>query len=492
MSNRPRIVALPVDGRPVVRAQVQQLVACAGWDLRLPAVGALGHFREPANRDALSAWLLAEAAQARGVVLSLDMLLYGGLVPSRFIEDSLASLQARLALLAQLKAGYPGLPVYAFAATLRLSNNNVADEEKAYWAEYGQLLWQWSYHSDRAAQTGAPDSAQAASAAAAQIPPHIQADYRATRQRNFTLTLAALEAVQAGLIDRLVLPQDDTAEYGFNIAERRALHQRVQTAQLQDRVLIYPGADEVLHTLCAHLVRRLQNQPPLRVAVAYSDPDHVGRLRALYEDRPLTESVHQQIQASGGVLVNTAEAADVLLAVHTQGTEQGDWAMQKPLPRRPGVHPNWWLAWQAANQRQQPVLLVDLAYANGGDPWLLAHTLPPFFTYAGWNTASNSLGGALAHAALAQGTFDSAASDQVRALRLLEDGAYQAVLRQTLRGCLAESHASAADLQDTATTLLLPWANGWAEQQGLRWRVASLSFPWQRSFEIDLHLQPRP
>ena len=40
-----RIVALPVDGRPVVRAQVQSLVASAGWELAMPAVAALGHLR---------------------------------------------------------------------------------------------------------------------------------------------------------------------------------------------------------------------------------------------------------------------------------------------------------------------------------------------------------------------------------------------------------------------------------------------------------------
>jgi hypothetical protein len=501
MSEQRRIVALPVDGRPVVRAQVQQLVACAGWELRVPAVSTLGHFREPADRDGLSAWLRAEAAQASGVVLSLDMLLYGGLVPSRFIEDSLASLQARLSLLAELKAQHPRLPVYAFVATMRLSNNNVADEEKLYWAEHGKHIWQWSFHSDRAGQTGSAQSAELARAAAARIPEHIQADYRATRQRNFTLTLAALQAVQDGLIDRLVLPQDDTAEYGFNIAERRELQNRVHAAGLLDKVLIYPGADEVLHTLCAHLVQRLDNKPPLRVAVAYSDPDHVGQLHALYEDRPLTESVQHQIQAIGGVQVDMQEAADVLLAVHTQGSEQGDWAMQKPLPERPGVQPNWWAQWKAAGQRQQPVALVDLAYANGGDPWLLAQALPPFFTYAGWNTASNSLGSALAHAALAhaapaQDAWHSAASDHVRALRLLEDGLYQAMLRQVLRGCFnenpAEKQASAAQLHATATTLLLPWSNLWAQQQGLRWRVAALRFPWQRTFEIDLQLEAAP
>jgi hypothetical protein len=509
---RRRLVALPVDGRPVVRAQVQQLLACAGWQLVVPEVAALGHFRQAADRDALHPWVLAQAAQADGVVLSLDMLLYGGLVPSRFIDDSLASLQQRLGLLQQLKAARPLQPVYAFTATLRLSNNNVADEEKSYWAQYGTLLWQWSYHSDRAAHVAdapsAAESQHAAAAAAVQIPLHIQHDYTATRARNFALACAALQATQDGLIDRLVLPQDDTAAWGFNIAERRQLQARVQALGLHNKVLIYPGADEVLHTLCAHLVQRLQGTPPLRVALAPSDPAHIGQLHALYEDGPLLQSVHHQLQAVGAVALQEGENdvdADVLLALHTQGAAQGDWAMQKPLPQRPGLQASWLPRLHAAQKRGQPVALVDLAYANGGDPLLLAQPLPPLFTYAGWNTASNSLGSALAHAALvwaavhaaasdteAQATWSAPASTQVLALRLLEDLAYQAVLRQTLRGCVTEGETHAADLQRLAQALVPPWANAWAQQRGLPWRVAHVALPWQRTFEIDLQLLPAP
>jgi Protein of unknown function (DUF4127) len=526
-----RILALPVDGRPVVRAQVQQLVACAGWQLVVPDVAALGHFRQGADRDALHAWVLQQAPQADGVVLSLDMLLYGGLVPSRFIEDSQASLLQRLSLLADLKAAHPQQPVYAFAATMRLSNNNVADEEKPYWAQYGQLLWQWSFHSDRAAALNDADAQRLASEAAAHIPAHIQHDYTTTRARNFALTCAALQATQSGLIDRLVLPQDDTAAWGFNIAERRQLQARVQEMGLQDKVLIYAGADEVLHTLCAHLVQHLQGTPPLRVALAPSDPAHIGQLHALYEDRPVLQSVFSQLQAVGAVLTTPAEqaanaldaqtnfgefdaAANLLLALHTQGANQGDWAMQKPLPQRPGLHASWLPRLWAAHGRGLPVALVDLAYANGGDPWLLAQPLPPLFTYAGWNTASNSLGSALAHAALvwaavqaesaaasthaahtvqaAHTAWSAPASTHVLALRLLEDGLYQAVQRQTLRGCLAEGSASAADLERLATQLVLPWANAWAAQRGLPWRVQHVALPWQRTFEIDLQLQPVP
>ena len=520
---RRRLLGLPVDARPVVRAQVQQLVASAGWELLLPPVSALGHFRVPADRDALWRWVQQQAGAVDGLVLSLDMLVYGGLVPSRFIADPLAVLLARLHKLRELRARHPGTRLTAFLATMRLSNNNIADEEKPYWAEHGTQLWQWSFHSDRAAVLRAAGGPQAdalgsealAAAVAARLPEPVRLDYRSTRERNFAVASAALLLVQGGVIHRLVLPQDDTAAFGFNIAERRALQAQVQALALQDRVLIYPGADEVMHTLCAHTLRHLQNTPPLRVALAFSDPSHVAALQALYEDRPLLESVASQIAAVGAQAlpagVTSAGAhdaqADVLLAVHTQGTEQGDWAMGRPLPQRPGVDAAWWQRLHAAHARGQPVSLVDLAFANGGDPWLLARidqpdrgaadTLPPLFTYAGWNTASNSLGGALAHLALAhaaqpQTPWHSPKHRHICALRLFEDGCYQAVLRQALRGCVHEAGCDATTLERQAQELVPVWANAWAAGIGLPWRVQQLWLPWGRTFEIGLQLQPAP
>ncbi len=500
--NRPLqrcLLALPVDGRPAVRGQVQGLVACAGWQLLMPEVAALGHFRQTANRDALRDWVLAHGDAVDGFVLSLDMLVYGGLVPSRFIDDSLPELMARLALLNEIKTRWPDKPLVAFAATMRISNSDIADEEKPYWAKYGKLLWRWSYHQDRAnsfegddgdADAG-EDSAAISTATAALIPQAIRDDYVATRARNFAITRQALTAVQSGVIHRLVLPQDDTAEFGLNIAERRQLQLEVSRLGLTDRVLIYPGADEVMHTLCAHLVSRLQQHAPLRLWLQPSDPAHIPGLRALYEDRPVLDSLRCQVQAVGAELVDDPGQADVLLAVHSQGHAQGDWAMQRPLPQRVGINPTWLPVLHEWHDQGKPIALVDLAFANGGDPWLLAQALPPLAIYAGWNTASNSLGSALAHAVLAQGDWHSAASQQACALRLLEDGLYQGVLRQTLRGAIDESQASVDQLTTTARELVLPWANAWAESRGLPFLVQDLHLPWGRTFEVNLRLVQR-
>ena len=487
------ILGLPVDGRPVVRRQVQDLAAAGGWTLALPDVAALGHMRAPADRDALAAWLRAESAKAAGLIVSVDMLVYGGLVPSRFIDDKLPTLLARLELLRELKRAAPERLLYAFAATLRISNNNVAEEEKLYWRDYGALLWAWSFHQDR----GHDGDAEAAVAAMDAIPQAIRADYLQTRARNFAVNRALLTLAHDGVIDRLILPQDDTAAFGFNIAERRALQQEIAALGLQKSVLIYPGADEVMHTLCAHMAARLRGDvKPLRVALSCSDPAHVKQLLALYEDRPVLDSLATQIEAIGACLVGLDEAADVVLALHTQGAAQGDWAMRRALPQPVAPAAAWVQQLRVwALDEGRAVAVVDLAYANGGDPELVealggADLLPVLSGYAGWNTASNSIGGLLAQLQLARGHWAESPNRLNTALRLAEDFVYQARLRQVLRDSVDEPALSAEQLADAARGVVQAATQAWLREMGLPGQVQRCDLPWDRTFEIGLELAP--
>ena len=225
--------------------------------------------------------------------------------------------------------------------------------------------------------------------------------------------------------------------------------------------------------------------PPLRVALAPSDPQHVAEHCALYEDRPVLQSVASQVQAVGAELCDEQADADLLLALHTQGTAQGDWAMQRALPQAVPVPARWFAQladWQRAGK---PLLLADLAYANGGDPVLLSHlggALPLPQAYAGWNTASNSLGSLLAQAVLSQGRHHEPPAREALALRLLEDGLYQAqlrqVLRQVLRDGIDDSRATPAELLAAARSTVIAPANAWAAAQRLGLRVKDIALPW--------------
>ncbi|NJR71958.1 MAG: DUF4127 family protein [Gammaproteobacteria bacterium] len=114
--------------------------------------------------------------------------------------------------------------------------------------------------------------------------------------------------------------------------------------------------------------------------------------------------------------------------------------------------------------------MLDLAYANGGDPVLItalaeAISLTELAGYAGWNTASNSAGSLLAQCVLASTTSDANAdaTQETLCLRLLEDYLYQAVLRQHIREEIDEEQMTADALTQKVSAMFIPAANTWLE-----------------------------
>ena len=90
----PPLALVPLDDRPCNRQFPAQLAAIAGRSVLLPPRDLLGWFTQPGECEAVAAWL-AECP-AEGLVVSLDMLCFGGLVSSRTPAVSESDAMARL------------------------------------------------------------------------------------------------------------------------------------------------------------------------------------------------------------------------------------------------------------------------------------------------------------------------------------------------------------------------------------------------------------
>ncbi|WP_202077426.1 DUF4127 family protein [Caldalkalibacillus salinus] len=400
------IAYIPVDGRPVTRDLPQQLAFIGGWEVCVPKREDLGFLKKPGDVNDLQLWLKHKAPDVEGFVLSIDMLGYGGLVPSRVTTEDTDVIHSRLAILRELKRQYPTKPIMAFSSTMRISNSNVNEEEKTYWAQYGPDIWAYSYHSHRYEKTQDEQSLTIVEELSRRIPNEILEDYKRTRERHFAINLTLLDLVEEGVIDHLVYPQDDTAEFGWNIREQERLADRVNQRKLFNQVQIYPGADEVGSVLVARILYEREGVDKPTYSPFYSGEK--GALStAMYEDRPIETSVKGQIAAFGSHTVDPS-TADILLAVNVPGKKQGDLALQLHLTDvdTNERHIGEWLSRiRYYLSRGRRVALADLAYANGADPVLMPRVLADSVfhrleAFAAWNTAGNTLGTVVAMSAM--------------------------------------------------------------------------------------------
>lgn len=479
------LLLIPLDDRPVTSRIPVQIGAIGGVRVEVPPAEWLGNLERPAEPEALLGWLVEKAPTAQAVILALDTVAYGGLIPSRQSSDSLETLQRRLAGLIKIKEQNPSLPFYGFSVLMRLSAEAAVEEEKPYWAEHGGALYRYSFHQDKYEQQGDARDLQAAMEARDQVPFEIVQDYLETRGRNAALQRMLVDWTRRNLFDLLVIPQDDTGRFGLNVKEQRQLSEQVKEAKLENRVLLYPGADEVASVLVARHLNRVRRASPA-FHVRYSTP-YGGTIVPMYEDRPLERTIASQIQAAGGRMTNLLQDADVLLLVNTPSSGQGDLALRTHFDRVDKPERDLTPFVRQLNESLLPTALADVAYANGADPELFRQfrDYMRLAAFAAWNTASNTVGCVVAQACagLDPAQRDEAAQRSFMLERIADDILYQSQLRPYLQEELTQGTPI-----DALASAVTPRLNALWQRLVFRLPTASIaaSLPWNRLFEIEV------
>ncbi|MBX3000959.1 MAG: DUF4127 family protein [Caldilineaceae bacterium] len=470
----PSIAILPLDDRPPNYEFPALLARAAGYEPILPPKNWLGTPWRAGEMEQLATWLEEVAPQSDALILALDTLGYGGLVNSRRSTDPADVVLDRLSTVRHLKERHPRLTLLGYSILMRVTRGNDAEEEKAYWGSYGARLFRISYLEDRLAMlvgNPAEDEAEVARLRA-EIPAEIVQDYLDGRARNHLINRAMIEWTAAGILDYLIIPQDDTVEYGWNIAEARHLRQLARQLGVADRVSVYPGADETDMLLIARFTAQQAEFRPC-VWTRYSSV-RAGEIITAYEDRPMEELIKAHLGPLAGVIAETPDRADILLYVNSPAEVQGNGFDQMvaqrgspPLDLPPDLQARWDEYRRSSGLRNslreihsvqrnvdefarslaasvaegKNVAVVDVAFVNGGDielgEALRRHVdLAQLAAFGGWNTAGNTLGTVLAqsvirHLQQSRGASPSALAAHVEFLflRFVDDYLYQGLVR---------------------------------------------------------------
>lgn len=429
-----KICFIPIDNRPVCYNLAKDIAAIDGdIELFIPPREFLGDLTKTAEVDKILDWLRNIPA-CDAMVLSLDTIAYGGLIPSRRGTESFEEIKARLEALKPL---LEGKKVYAFSSIMRISNNNYNEEEKEYWKDYGKKIFNYSY-------SGLNDG----------IPQDILEDYLETRKRNFEINKLYLDWD----FETLIFSKDDCAPKGFNVDEAKELESLGGKTKT--------GADEIPLTL---LARALEKE--IKVFVQYTEPEYKDCI-SNYEDVSIEQSVLGQLELGGFNVVENEAEADLILVVNNFVEKQGEHVMGWSTEKYKG---------KFTPPTQKPYAIADVRYANGADNDFVEHLLPQidlknFYGYSGWNTSANTLGSLLAGVKARFGAvkYNEEEFKRLQMIRFLDDWAYQANIR--VNGQTPDIGKSMKPYEEKLSLFV-----------GGRKNI-SYSYPWKRSFEIEVCL----
>lgn len=438
-----KVCFIPIDNRPVCYTLAKDICAIdGGIELFIPPREFLGGLDKVADIKKILKWLKSLPA-VDSIILPLDTVIYGGLIPSRRCSETFEELKLRTeelkAILLEKQA-----KVYAFSSIMRISNNNYNEEEKLYWSEYGKKIFEYSYaiHKGLRVQND--------------IPIEILDDYLKTRRRNFDINKIYLEWQKEGIFNTLIYSKDDCAEFGLNVMEAESLESMGGKTKT--------GADEIPLALLSRAI-----QKNIKVYPVYTEPDFKNCV-SNYEDVSIEKSVLSQLELGGFQIAESYNDADLILVVNNFIEKQGEHVM----------------GWETKSfsekfvPPEKPYAIADVRFANGADNSFVEQLLPRidlnnFCGYAGWNTSANTLGSLLAGVKVKFKAlqYNEESFKKLQIIRFLDDWAYQANVRGKIESpcCIKE--------------LMQPYEQRLSQIFGLDIN-AVYTYPWNRKFEVEI------
>lgn len=411
-----RAVLVPLDSRPINTDLPKQLAALAGIRLLIPPKRILGSLQRPADRRAVADWTLRQLEDAPdALIVSVDLLAYGGLVASRTQETTLREAMKNLDILRVIRRRFPTLTIFAFNVILR----------DAVTASDGESLKLWRRQM-RGGKSG-------------------YREVSPLRERNFKINKLMMDWACEGVFDCLIIGKEDTADGNPNADEFLSLKSEAERCG-KGRIFVQAGADELAQLLVARFVSTASGAS---VSFYLDATQKALSIIPKYEPCPFRGTLESQIRAAGGRISDQLAEADVVVVpmIPENKEKQRDIFLDQ-IERRRFVEapPSGSRISRIAGYMKagRCVGLIDAMNLNGSSAPLVEELLKSgiFFglgSYAGWNTAANSSGTVVSHTVILKSALSGAAKSglarrQFRFLagRLADDYVYSRIVRGEL------------------------------------------------------------
>lgn len=502
-----KIVHIPLDERPCNYDFPKNIFHGEEFEIVRVPFEYMGLKKKPGDVKKIQEFFKKECKDAYAAIVSIDTLVYGGIVPSRLHYFTVKQVLQRLEVLKEVKRENPLLKIYAYNLVMRCPHYDDDDEEPYYYQHYGLRI-----HDKKAIEhkmeVNLATKEEIEYYKSIDIPIEYELDYSSRREINTKITCEVVELVNQKIVDFLIVPQDDSAPFGYTAKDQMKVRSVVDKYNLQLKVLTYPGADEVSNTLFARMLNEYYNKKPL-VYVLYPS-DQCKNVIPCAEDRPLDISVRYQIIASGCLMTYDVNEADLILAINAP--------TQNMISSQFRAYSDYFGYVVGRNLVEfvehieylvrvvhKPVTVCDIGYCNGSDPAFIKlldakNLYMELAGYASWNIPCNSLGTALPMGIKYIYPHDEVLFSDFLMHRYVEDIGYSSLARKILRENYCGTNKGDYTIYDVhgqrdpywvelthkvmkeALEDLCPNLTG-------RYEILDMYFPWSRTYDIGLKVK---
>ena len=493
------VLFVPQDDRPVSLQYTVDTAKAAGMTVLTPPQNLISGKTYKGQADQIWNWVEQNAGRADVMVLSTDTLIYGGLVDSRKHNLPLSTLEYRLKRIEALKANYKNTRIYGFGTVMRSPRASGGGTEPSYYADYGPTIFQIAALQDKLdAGTLTQAETQKLMSLQASVPVEYLQDWFSRRQKNMQINKGLIDEARKGIFEYFALGHDDTSQLSQSALEGRYLSQYSKGIP-RTQYGSFPGADQLgLLLMARSRTDESVEKPTFSIIYPLGG---AGKTLPGYEDQTIDKTIAEHVEAVGGTMT-TAGKPTVLLAVNTPlSTSTSESEAFGNLPMVSQATNAFVDRIQQATEQGVTVSVADIAYNNGSDNTLVGamykrDILYKIGAYNGWNTASNTVGYAIAQGLLLKSMSPEGHRDMLTQ-QYLDNWAYQANIRKDIYrmqdSIRTDNVRYSGDLNSKLEEYLQERIQDFGETYlKVDPRTIKATFPWGRLFETDITVYNKP
>lgn len=475
-----RVGLIPLDSRPCNTQYPDLLGKMANKHLEIP-YDYLDDFLDPAQTEELWSWLESNSKSFDKIIINTNELINGGLIASRHAQSykDLNEKMARLTTFLQKNKKKEIIVITILPRLLPSQFTQLWSYQESL-VQYAQKIDQYFFEGKKL-----PNPPK-------DVPYNILEEYLSIYENTQVLVENLITLTNQGLIDHYLIGQDDAQQYGLSNKIIREL-----TPSLSEKIQFVHGADEL--TMLA-LTRRLQFKNKLSLHIDYTNEDFKDAYFP-FEAAPLEKVVQTKLHYLQ-IEEDKNSPNNVIIHSDLQKVDK----LKALVEKSPAAY----------------LGIMDVACTNKGDIALFEFLLQPEIwakvdSYAGWNTAGNTIGTELAHRVSYKYLSENiknynkpVRADALRAylefryIRMAEDLVFQGILREGLNERLkklsidphniGENHQQANEI---LTQLFAPYEQTLAQAFLGDYTIGNVTFtvenvsaqielPWSRTFEAKV------
>lgn len=487
------ILFVPQDDRPVSFAYTVSTAEKAGYTVLTPPKAYLSGKNYRGFPEQIWTWIHQNIDRADVAILSTDTLIYGGLVDSRKHNEDLKTLQYRESKIRDLHISHPNIPIYAFGTIMRTPYASSGGVEPYYYSNYGTDIYRIAALQDKQDTNSitAEETAELLSLKLT-VPAEYLQDWFRRRTKNNSINKQLLKDTKNGVFAYFCEGHDDNSKNSQTNMEAR--YQEKNTFALKDNVFgSFPGADQLALLLIARYhVENNKLHPTFGVLYPLGRGEDTI---PSYENQPIGKTIAQHIHAVGGS-ISQKHSPDIMLAVNTPLLSTGESGQFSNFGMMKQSTTDFMEQVKSTINRGINLSIVDVYFANGSDNTLMNlivknDLLYKVSSYNGWNTASNTIGYAIAQAVLAP---NMTPQDHKNMLieQYIDNWGYQANVRKDIMRFAENKHTNGKITPEVKEEMIASLQDFAKKKLNLNPQTIYADFPWDRFFEINVLVSDTP